>query len=87
MLLLALLDTPISGADLTNLYKLNSGEPFYRERVYVTLQRLRDKGWVYINSGKDPNTANGKMYRRTKAGTRAVELGRQYYETLSKVGE
>jgi DNA-binding PadR family transcriptional regulator len=75
----------LPGRDIAKRLKKESGRAIGYGTLYVTLQRLRDEGWVAYSDTSDVD-GRVRIFRVTGAGARAVARARSFHEGLAVFG-
>lgn len=71
----------MSGRDLARMYRENCERPISPGTLYVTLSRLRDRGWIEVEDAHDKD-GRIRFFRVTPEGRHALEEARQICRSL-----
>lgn len=83
--LLSLVVTERAGREIARLYEREAGVGINYGTLYVTLQRLRNRGWVNVRDSKDSD-GRVRHYRITGLGAEALAEGRIHHAWIANFG-
>lgn len=85
MKILSLIDSPLSGKAIGELYKKKAGFEIPSGILYSTLRRLTKAGFV-ISKSKKGMDGRFRLFQITYQGIKALNKGRRYHHDLADFG-
>ena len=75
----------LSGQEVFNLYREETGKCISYGTLYTTFRRLKENGWVKVRDDHDED-GRIRFFQIDIDGRRALDNGRRYYASIASFG-